>query len=620
MPRHKLHIAPQNRSGVFEEGTLIRDAALQLGVLIESSCAGFGTCGQCKVHLTGQIRPPGTREFVLLSDAERSEGYRLACQARLAGDVKCVVPSTLQTSTHQILVDAAEKETLLAPDLVKVYLEMPKPALGKPHFDFEHVLDVLREGGYPVSNFALEVVQVLPDRLQQGQGITAVLDQTTLLTVEAGDTTGQCYGVALDLGTTTLAAKLINLHSGEVCAVVSALNPQAMYGADVVTRLHHIMDQPEGLEQLHTAIIEAVNTMLGQMAEAVRINLSHIYKVVLAGNTVMQHIALGIDPRQMGQKPYTPAFKGPATVATSALGLDLNGSGVLYSMPNLASFVGGDISAGLAALNLDESDEIQLLVDMGTNGELVLGTHERLVCGSSPVGPAWEGGCISSGMRAANGAIERVEIEAGEVQCQTIGEEPPIGICGSGLVDAICAFLHVGLIAPSGRIMPPVEVGASLERGLYNRFKELEGGERVLVLHDGVAGRPITLTQADVRAVQLAKAAIAAGIVLLMKELGIEARHIAHVYMAGAFGNHLRGQDVVALGLVPDVAPEKISFIGNAALSGAEAVLRSRHVRKKAERIARRMTYIELADRPDFQETFVEKMTFPTPWSTVPKS
>jgi uncharacterized 2Fe-2S/4Fe-4S cluster protein (DUF4445 family) len=324
----------------------------------------------------------------------------------------------------------------------------------------------------------------------------------------------------------------------------------------------------------------------------------------------MQHIALNIDPRNLAYSPYTPVFQGPVTLKAKSLGIEMNPTAAVYNLPNLACFVGSDITAVLTVLDLDEKDEMQLALDLGTNGEIVLGNKHRLLCCSSPAGPAWEGACITWGMRATHGAIERAEFIDGELRLRTIGGADPLGICGSGLIDLIGEFVRAGAIDGTGRILR----ASQLQGQLQNIFKEHiihgKNGVNDIAVTRIDENRSITLTQNDVREVQLAKSAIAAGIQILMQELNVKPAQVSNVFIAGAFGNHARGQDVVDLGIIPGISPEKIVFIGNAALTGAEAVLRSKEAREKAERIAKKIEYIEIADRPEFQDNFVEGMNF----------
>jgi len=611
MPDHKILFLPGKKTAHFETGTTFRDAALELGIIIESTCAGLGTCAKCKVNIKGGVTPPATVEGQLLTPPELAKGVRLSCQARLTGDSVCIVPQESLTFGDQIMTEGKTGRFTLNPDLKKICVHVPPAELGEKYFDFEKFLTLLQQRGCYVSRFNFYAVRKIAGLLREHDyQITAVVDQEHLLTIEAGDTTTTLFGVAFDIGTTTVAAKLLNLHNGEVTAVASALNPQRAYGADVIARVNYIVEHPGGLELLHRLIIKQMNELLAQLCASAAIQAENIYKLTVAGNTVMQHIALNIDPRNIAYTPYTPVFQGPAMLDAKELGLQIHPDGIAYFLPNLACFVGSDITAVLTVLDLDETDDIQLVVDIGTNGEMVLGSKNKLLCCSSPAGPAWEGAYITWGMRAARGAIERAEIIDGDLQFRTIGGAEPIGICGSGLLDLVCEFVRAGVIDKTGRILNIAEMNSRVSDELKTRIVHHDNGANHIAIAKLDDEKAIMLMQKDIREVQLAKSAIVSGIKILMKELQAQSKNIATVYIAGAFGNHVRGQDAVDSGLIPAVPVERIKFIGNAALAGAEAVLLSQEARRKAEYLAVKIGYVEISERSDFHEFFVESMHF----------
>jgi uncharacterized 2Fe-2S/4Fe-4S cluster protein (DUF4445 family) len=612
MPEHKILFLPGKKIAHFEAGTTFRDAALELGIVIESTCAGIGTCAKCKVNIKEGVNPPAKVEEQLLTPQELAKGVRLSCQARLTGDSVCVIPQESLTFGDQIMTEGTKGRFPLNPDLKKILLPVPPAELGEKYFDFEKLRAELQQRGHRISHYPFHAVRKIAHLLRDNDyRITAVVDDGQLLTLEAGDTTPTLYGVAVDIGTTTVAAKLLNLHSGEVAAVASALNPQKAYGADVISRINYIVEHPGGLELLHRLIIKQMNELTAQLCAKAEIHPENIYKLAVAGNTVMQHIALNIDPRHLAYMPYTPAFQGPATLNVKELGLKINEHGVAYFLPNLACFVGSDITSVLTVLDLEEQEAIQLVVDIGTNGEMVLGSKNKLLCCSSPAGPAWEGAYITWGMRAARGAIERAEIVDGDLQFRTISGADPIGICGSGLLDLVCEFVRTGVIDKTGRILNVAEMPATVGEKLKTRLVHHDNGANHIALAKIDEERSIMLMQKDIREVQLAKSAIAAGIRILMAELKVQPEDIANVYIAGAFGNHVRGQDAIDSGLIPPVPVERIKFIGNAALAGAEAVLLSNEARRKAEQLAAVVGYVEISDRSDFHELFVGAMHFP---------
>lgn len=608
MPSYRVRFLPQNQSAVFPAGTTFRDAALALGILIDSTCAGIGTCGKCKVEVKSGGNGVTAVETDLLSAQELAKGVRLACRASVATEALCVVPpaSLAHFDGDTALLDAGADA--LDPDVQITRLELPPPALGDNAFHAERLCAALARNGIIVKRTALPALRMLaalPPR--EAWQVRAVTHDGVLIAVLPGDDAAKILGAAVDIGTTSVAVKLIDLERGEVLAAASALNAQAAYGADVVARVQFCVQKPAGTRTLHRTFISQLNELLQQLATQAGATPQHIYRVLLAGNTVMQHLALNINPASLGVKPFAPVLLGPLTLSAAELGLAVQPSAPVTALPNLGAFVGSDITALLTVLDLDQAEGIQLAVDMGTNGEIVLGNRERLLCGSSPAGPAWEGACMRWGMRAAPGAIERAEISDGDLQLRTIAQAAPVGICGSGLIDLVSEFRRAGLIEASGRILPPDRLPAAVPDALRRRVSTAPGGA-VITIAETADGTPITLSQADVREFQLAKAAIAAGVQVLMRELGIAASEIERVYIAGAFGNHIRSQDVIDLGLLPKVPAERIHFAGNAALAGATAALRSQQRQAKAIRLSRSIGYVEISGRADFQETFVDAM------------
>lgn len=491
---------------------------------------------------------------------------------------------------------------------------MPEHHIGEKYFDYESIVKLLADQSIHIQQASLDVIRRVPHIVREANGeITAVVDQERLLTVEPDNTTDIFYGVAIDIGTTTVVAKLIDINTGHTVAVTSALNPQKTYGDDVVSRVNYCIEHKNGLDVLHRSIIKLLNDLIVEACSKIGILPSRVYKLTVVGNTVMNHLALKIDPRHIAFMPYTPVVQGPLTVPTKELGIGINENGLAYFLPNIGCFVGSDITGVLTVLNLEESDETQLAVDIGTNGEMVLGSRRQLLASSSPAGPAWEGAYITWGMRAARGAIERIDVDESGVQFEVIGNIDPIGICGSGLLDIVAGLVRVGIIDSSGRIVSAEDIPTQLSPEVMRRIVASTDNNVCnfeITALDG--GKSIVLTQKDVREVQLAKGAIAAGVQILMKKLNITPENIAHIYIAGAFGNHVRGEDAATVGLLPQVPVEKIQFIGNAACSGAEMVLISKEARRKAEHIAQTVEYVEIANDPEFQSIFAECMLFPT--------
>jgi len=612
MSDSKVTFQPSKKHGVFPRGSSFRDAALELGIVVESPCGGLGGCGKCKV-----IIPDGGGEFTVsertqLTEQELAENIRLACQATIQEDTVCIIPEESQVLPEQISVEGVRGHFPLRPDLHSITLSLPKPQLSDKYFVWEALREKLGRSEHRPILPSLEVLEQLQRvSTKSHDEISAVLYQDRLLQVTSGDNQFPLYGIAIDIGTTTVIVTLFDVQSGELMGVQSAENAQKQFGADVISRLEFAVSHSNGLQQLHYAIFEQINELLEKLSDEAEIQQENIYLAVITGNTVMQHLLLGINPETIASAPYYPVFQGPITTRASDVGLNIHSNAFLYTSPNLASFVGGDITSVLTVLDIEESEQPQLVVDIGTNGEIVLGNRERIICASSPAGPAWEGANIQWGMRATRGAIERAKIKDDHLILRTIGNAAPAGICGSGLIDLVAEFRRIGLIDESGRIIDPDNTSEiTIPDGIKILRRENDTVDIALANLDD--DNPILLTQKDVREAQLAKGAIASGIQMLVQEFEIAENKLDAIYIAGGFGNHVKGKDAVDIGLLPGVDPEKIHFIGNAALTGAEAILLSQEARKKAEHLSQIVEYVEISGRPEFQEIFVNAMTFPS--------
>ncbi len=419
------------------------------------------------------------------------------------------------------------------------------------------------------------------------------------------------YGLAFDLGTTTLVGTILHTASGRELAISSRMNPQAIYGDDVISRVSFIKNSSEGLEELHRQVMGAVNEMVDELAEGAKVKRENIQRMTVAGNSIMQHLFLKVSPESLGSLPFSLVVKEGVEIKAQELGVRINPKGVIFIFPNIAGFVGGDTVAVILAAGLFQSEEVKLIVDIGTNGEIVLGNRKRLLVASTAAGPAFEGARISQGMRASPGAVEKVVINE-EVEINVVGDIPSSGVCGSGLIDAVAELLKVGIIDKSGKITSRSALQGKISDGLLHRVIEEGTNSKFLLLEGALAHNkhPLFITQKDVRELQLAKGAIAAGIKILQKELGIEDEDIAQILLAGAFGNFIRRRQAKRIGLIPNLPSERIKFIGNAASSGAKLALLSQELRKEAETISRETEYIELSGQPDFQEEFAQAMSF----------
>jgi uncharacterized 2Fe-2S/4Fe-4S cluster protein (DUF4445 family) len=422
--------------------------------------------------------------------------------------------------------------------------------------------------------------------------------------------TAAIYGVAVDLGTTTVVARLIDMADGQCYATEAALNPQTHFGDDIISRIAYAQTD-RGFAELHETIIHCINDLTARLCLKAAIDRNDIYEICLVGNTTMSHIFLGLPVAQLGLAPYKAYSLDAHDISPAKLGLRINPAGNIHTVENIAGFVGSDTTSVALAADVDSADDMTLVVDIGTNGEIVLGTKDKLYAASCAAGPALEGARITCGSRAAEGAIEAVVINENDIDLDVIGNIPPRSICGSGLIDAVAVMLDLGIIDASGRFANPDELKGKLPPAIFSRIIELNGELAFcLAPAPNVDERLVFLSQKDVRQLQLAKGAIKTGIVLLQKKLGLKDSDTEHILLAGAFGNYIRKQSALRIGLLPAVAADKIRFIGNAAASGAQMILLSRRCRDKARLLARKIEYVEIAHEPDFQDVFADSMLF----------
>lgn len=612
MLRCKVTFLPVGREVYVAPGTTVKDAIDLARFELDFPCGGRGRCGKCRVLLREGAGPPAAPEQEHLEAEELEQGYRLACTARITGDAVVELPY-VRVPEHKILIDAVEKDVKLDPHIRKTCLELDPPTLTDHRSDWERLLQGLDRKGLPAADGApsLALLRRLPLALRRDNfRVTAVTDRAAVHGVEEGDTAGAVLGIAFDIGTTTVVGYLMDLLTGREICVVSALNPQTRHGADVITRIAFSSLQADGLQQLHEAIIGAVNELIGEAAGRAAIAREDIYAMSVVGNTCMHHLFLGISPKNLALAPYKPVVRRPLALNAATLGIDINPAGMLYVLPNIAGFVGADTVGVLLATELDWSGSVKLAIDIGTNGEIVLGSRERLVACSTAAGPAFEGAQISSGMRGAIGAIDHVRFGAG-VEYSVIGGVRPKGICGSGLLDAVAGLVSLGIVDQRGRILHPDRLTGSV--GAYrDNIVNQDGGNAFLLVPASEAqeDRPVLITQQDIRQVQLAKGAIATGIQVLLEELGIALEDVSQVLLAGAFGNYLDPHSACAIGLIPSGLEDRIRGVGNAAGAGSKAALLSRGEFDRAAMITDFAEYIELSAHPGFKQHFVRSLNF----------
>jgi len=610
----RIRFLPSGKVANVSSGATVYDAANIAGVHLESLCGGKGICGKCRVIVRNGIAPPTSAEERLLTRSEIERGVRLACQAIILRDTEVMVPESSRISGVSILEGGVERKVGIAPLVKKCVLQVRPATLERPIPDLENVLEVWHCREAQDLQINLRTLQDLPRQLRRNDGvITLTTANSRLLDIESGDTTESLYGIAFDIGTTTVVGNLVDLNSGEQLAVASMLNPQTRYGDDVVSRIEFILADSKGLNTLRGEIVNALNTLIMETCRQAGIDQQQIYEVTIVGNTTMHHLFLGIDASGLTRAPYVPVTVRPLELRAADVGLAIHPEGLVCTLPNIAGYVGADTVGVLLATDLHNLPYTGLAIDIGTNGEMALGSREGVLTCSTAAGPAFEGAHLSCGMRAADGAIDAVVIDD-TVQVHWIGKGKAQGICGSGLVDVVAELLQCGVIEPSGRIRSRSELEGVVSETIAARVVEGEHSREFILVpeEETIEGRAVKLTQLDVRELQLAKAAIRAGIQVLIQELGISQEEIREVFLAGAFGNYIRPKSALRIGLLPTIPRAKITPVGNAAGSGAKLALISEEMRQRATEIAKHTKHIVLSNHPNFQKIFIESMIFPT--------
>ena len=608
-----VRFEPEARTIAVTPGATFLRAAQDAGIDVMATCGGRGRCHSCRIKiLTGSVPPPTIMDTVQLGHDEVREGFRLSCQTAVSSDCTVMVMPPIAEGGHQILSCAHvfQETTKLDSGVEKRFIKASLPT--EEHHqtsDVEEILAVL--GGGVNGDIPLDLLRKIPNLLRDADGaLTVTTFNTRMIDIESGDTTMHTYGMAFDIGTTSIVGFLVDLSTGEQLAAVGSINPQAVYGGDLMSRIAFAQFNAEALKKLQTRVLAAINGFVKEACEKANVAPAHVYKVVIVGNTCMHHIFLGIDPTHVGLAPYAPSVRSPIVVTAREMLVRVNPNAAICFLPIVAGFVGADTMAVVLATRIYDSPHVRVAVDIGTNGEVVMGSRRKLMACSAPAGPALEGAQIKHGMRGALGAIEKVEI-GDDVVCGVIGGVPPIGICGSGLIDAVAKMLDGKIIEPSGLLR--LEEREMLPPALRDRLVERDG-ERQFVLAwalESGNGQDITISQQDIRQLQLAKGAIYSGILMLKKVMGVQDGQIKELMLAGGFGNYINIESAVRIHLLPELPVERIRYVGNAAALGAAMALLSETERNRAVALARSIEHVSLAARPDFQDIFIEAICFP---------
>lgn len=607
-----LKIEPDHISVEVEKNTPLSEALEKAGVDFAYPCARARLCGKCRVRFEKGAPTPTPEETRLLTYGEMEAGTRLACCCVLEEDAEILVPGRENVRKEHILNAGVKSQVVIDPEVKKFCCELPPSTLEEPRSDWSRTTQALPDRYRADVRPTLDVLRRLPDLVRcaaaDNNPVTVTLRQNRVINVECGDHRDAHYGVAVDLGTTTIAAVLVDMKTGEELSAAGMMNPQRRYGHDLISRIHAVQDDYKTLNVLHEAVRETIGGLIRQMCEEQGIAPEKICAMSLAGNTVMSHLFLNIDPRPLGHAPFAGTLRAGVRLEGRDLDLPVHPHAPVYVLPCMGGFVGGDIVAGILLTRLAQRQGVNVLVDIGTNGEVAVAKDGKVFTTSSAAGPAFEGGKISCGAIASDGAINAVTFDGKDFVISTLGDEPARGICGSGLIELLARSVETGLIGANGRIAAPEGLEEKTP-ALARRVQKDEKGQPRIVLTPAEDGRDeVFLSQEDIREFQLGKGAVQTAIVMVLEEMGISLAEVDSLMVAGAFGNHLNGEDAITLGLLPDLDREKIFFIGNSSLEGARCVLLNQYERQRTERIAEESQFVELATRPEFQDRFAMSM------------
>lgn len=623
-----IDFEPISRRLFLADDNTLYEFLKQLNVLIRTICGGAGTCGKCKLLIQKgkeYLSSPSIAEKKLLTIEELENGWRLACQTKIdqkniqllnkldPPQFRIFLPAELLLEDFKILTTGIKRRIQLNPNIRKIYVEVKKPSLEEPFPDFERILTatILKDKTIKKEtkiNVEFNLLNNIPNLLRENDHkITLTLwNNDTIIACEPGNTTNDIFGIAFDIGTTTIVGYLINLNNGKIYSLDSKLNSQTAYGEDLITRLTYIKDDKKKLQVLNTTILNDLNDIILKTTNKANIDPSQIYEATIVGNSVMHHIFLGLNPVNIGLSPFIPIIQKGLNIKAKDLNLNICKNGNVYTAPIIAGFVGADTIGVILSSNIDNEKKLTLAIDIGTNGEIIIGNQKLLAVGSCAAGSALEGAHISDGMRAAAGAIDTIKIDPEnlELAFTTIKNKEPIGICGSGLVDAVAEMLKSKILTRSGNFNKELIDNERI-------IKKDKNFEFIIVKKDETSiGKDISITQSDIRQIQMAKAAFYSGTRIVLQHLGKNLK-IEQVFLAGAFGNYINAKNAKFIGMIPDIPDDKVFQIGNAAGIGAQYCLLNKDLRNKAKQLLNKIQYVEIAIIQSFQKEYAEAMYFP---------
>lgn len=597
---------PINKTIKVEKGSNLLDVLYDHGFMIPSSCGKKGTCGKCKVEIeyyqnTGTITKNENEKFLVHS-----------CQFNINENI-IVYLSPIYAHTNKVSFQYTKPytvkiDTTLNPYTQKAVFHIERPTFNDTHSYITRLFQKIGKRHVPI-----KTLQQLPDKMRETNFSGAlVYSDAEILDWLPEKESKDIFGLAIDLGTTSIGIELVNLLSGESIGTLSELNPQVLYGDDVISRISYATQSKDNLKTMQKKVVTGINNIIEQLIDDTGIKKQSIYDCVIAGNTTMLHLLLGVNPASLGECPFVPVFDTSVKVSAEELGIGIHSAGQIYIFPSIGGFIGGDIVAGLIALKLYSEKESFLFIDLGTNGEIVLANHEQLWAASTAVGPAFEGARIECGMRAATGAIEHIIYYGEDIKIQTIDNVEPIGLCGSALIDLLAILLQLGVVDITGKMLSKENIASNIPQKIKERINNHDSNVIFEVFNSDIYDNKIFLSAKDVRQLQLACAAIKCGIKLLSDVANIKMSAIENIYIAGTFGYHLDKESLKAIGIIPyEVDDEKIHFVGNTSLAGAKYAILNKYVRNISEELIRSIKHIDLSTVPTFEEEFAMSTYFP---------